>query len=40
MIAGVKTKPLTVHADERGRLMEILRRDDDMFAGFGCSFLQ
>ena len=35
MIAGVKTKPLSVHADERGRLLEILRRDDEMFAGFG-----
>ena len=35
MIAGVRTKQLTVHADERGRLMEILRRDDEVFVGFG-----
>ena len=28
-------KKLTVIADERGRLMEILRADDEMFAGFG-----
>ncbi len=35
MITGVKTKPLTVHPDERGRLMEILRVDDDMFTKFG-----
>ena len=35
MIAGVKTKSLALHSDERGRLMEILRRDDDIFTGFG-----
>jgi len=35
MINGVKTKRLTVHPDQRGRLMEILRRDDEMFAEFG-----
>jgi dTDP-4-dehydrorhamnose 3,5-epimerase len=35
MIAGVKTKPLRMHHDERGRLMEILRRDDELFGGFG-----
>lgn len=28
MIAGVKTKQLAVHCDERGRLMEMLRADD------------
>lgn len=31
MITGVKTKKLRVIPDERGRLMEILRGDDDEF---------
>lgn len=35
MIEGVKTKALRVIPDERGRLMEILRRDDEFFCGFG-----
>ena len=35
MIHGVKTKPLRVIPDERGRLMEILRRDDPVFQSFG-----
>jgi dTDP-4-dehydrorhamnose 3,5-epimerase len=35
MIAGVKTKELITHADERGWLYEILRRDDDLFTKFG-----
>jgi len=35
MIDGVKMKKLTVHADERGRLMEILRSDDEIFTTFG-----
>jgi len=35
MIDGVKVKKLRVIPDERGRLMEILRRDDDLFLGFG-----
>lgn len=35
LIEGVALKPLRVIADERGWLMEILRRDDDIFAGFG-----
>ncbi len=35
MIKGVKVKKLKVIPDERGRLMEILRRDDDMFKSFG-----
>ena len=35
MITGVKTKPLRVVPDERGRLMEILRCDDPMFEKFG-----
>jgi dTDP-4-dehydrorhamnose 3,5-epimerase len=35
MIDGVKTKKLLVRPDERGRLMEILRNDDDAFLEFG-----
>src|SRR2546428_521956 len=35
MIAGVKTKQLIMRPDERGRLMEILRRDDELYVGFG-----
>ena len=35
MIAGVKTKSLRMIPDERGRLMEILRRDDELYVGFG-----
>ena len=35
LIDGVATKPLRVIPDERGWLMEILRRDDEIFAGFG-----
>ena len=35
MIEGVRTKQLRVIPDERGRLAEILRRDEDFFLGFG-----
>lgn len=35
MIAGVRVKKLKVIPDERGRLMEILRRDDEAFERFG-----
>ena len=35
MIYGVKVKKLKMIPDERGRLMEILRRDDDCFEKFG-----
>ena len=35
MIDGVKTKKLKVIPDERGRLMECLRADDDLFVKFG-----
>jgi len=35
MIEGVKIKKLKVIPDERGRLMEILREDDDIFLKFG-----
>jgi len=31
MIEGVKVKKLKVIPDERGRLMEIMRSDDDFF---------
>ncbi len=35
MIEGVKVKILKIIPDDRGRLMEILRRDDDIFKKFG-----
>jgi len=35
MIDGVAVKILKVIPDERGRLMEILRSDDDLFTQFG-----
>jgi len=35
MIHGVAVKQLTPIPDERGRLMEVLRCDDDIFAKFG-----
>jgi dTDP-4-dehydrorhamnose 3,5-epimerase len=35
MIDGVKIKKLRVIPDERGRLMEILRNDDELFLQFG-----
>lgn len=35
MIQGVKTKKLKVVPDERGRLMEILRNDDEVYLKFG-----
>lgn len=39
LIEGVAVKPLRVIPDERGYLMEILRRDDEIFAGFGQVYL-
>ena len=39
MINGVKVKNLKVLPDERGRLMEILRRDDYFFSYFGQVYL-
>ena len=39
MIEGVKTKKLKVIPDERGRLMEMLRSDDDLFIAFGQVYL-
>ena len=35
MIEGVEVKKLKVILDDRGRLMEILRADDDIFRKFG-----
>ena len=35
MIKGVKVKQLKVIPDQRGRLMEILRSDDEIFRKFG-----
>lgn len=35
MITGVKIKKLKLITDERGRLMEILREDDELFTKFG-----
>ena len=35
MISGVKIKSLKVIPDERGRVMEILRADDELFSTFG-----
>lgn len=35
MIAGVKVERLKVIPDERGRVMEILRSDDEIFHKFG-----
>lgn len=39
MIEGVKTKQLKVIPDERGRLMELLRADDELFIKFGQVYL-
>jgi len=35
MIDGVKVKELKIIPDDRGRLMEIFRRDDEIFQQFG-----
>ncbi|MBU1205853.1 MAG: dTDP-4-dehydrorhamnose 3,5-epimerase family protein [Proteobacteria bacterium] len=39
MINGVKIKKLKVISDERGRLMEMLRADDEIFLKFGQVYL-
>jgi len=39
MIDGVKIKKLKVMCDERGRLMEMLRSDDEIFMKFGQAYL-
>jgi len=38
-IDGLVIQPLKVVPDERGRLMEIMRRDDSFFSGFGQVYL-
>ncbi len=38
-IDGVRVKQLRVIPDERGRLMEMLRRDDELFVGFGQTYM-
>ena len=39
LIEGVKVKQLRVIPDERGRLMEMLRADDDLYIKFGQVYL-
>jgi dTDP-4-dehydrorhamnose 3,5-epimerase len=39
MIDGVKIKKLKVLSDERGRLMEMLRSDDEIFIKFGQAYM-
>lgn len=39
MIHGVKIKDLRFLPDDRGRLMEILRSDDELFTKFGQAYL-
>jgi len=39
LIHGVRVKPLKVIPDERGRLMEMLRSDDELFVQFGQTYL-
>ncbi|MBU0600462.1 dTDP-4-dehydrorhamnose 3,5-epimerase family protein [bacterium] len=39
MIEGVKAKKIRIIPDERGRLMEILRCDDEIFTKFGQLYL-
>jgi dTDP-4-dehydrorhamnose 3,5-epimerase len=39
VIEGVRTKALKVIADERGRLMESLRSDDEIFLKFGQAYI-
>ena len=39
MIDGVKAKNLKINCDERGKLFEVLRSDDDIFTEFGQVYL-
>jgi len=39
VIEGVKIKKLKTIPDERGRLMEVLRNDDDLFIRFGQAYI-
>ena len=38
LIKGVRVKPLKVIPDERGRLFEMLRRDEELFLKFGQAY--
>lgn len=38
LITGVRVKPLRVIPDERGRLFEMLRRDESLFTAFGQAY--
>jgi dTDP-4-dehydrorhamnose 3,5-epimerase-like enzyme len=38
MIDGLRILPLIQHCDDRGRVMEILRKDDPHFPGFGHAY--
>lgn len=38
LIDGVRVKPITWNFDERGRLVEILRADDEIFKQFGQTY--
>jgi dTDP-4-dehydrorhamnose 3,5-epimerase len=39
MIDGIRLIPLVSHCDDRGRVMEILRRDDPHFKAFGQAYI-
>ncbi|MFC1493553.1 WxcM-like domain-containing protein, partial [candidate division KSB1 bacterium] len=39
MIEGVRVKDLKVIPDERGRIMETLRSDDEIFIKFGQAYI-
>jgi dTDP-4-dehydrorhamnose 3,5-epimerase len=39
VIEGVQVKRLAKQVDERGYLMELLRRDDEIFEGFGQAYV-
>lgn len=38
-IAGVVVRPLKLLPNSRGRLMEVLRNDDDLYLGFGQAYI-
>jgi dTDP-4-dehydrorhamnose 3,5-epimerase len=39
LIEGVRVKELQLHCDERGKLFEILRSDEELFTQFGQAYL-
>ena len=39
LIHGARFQPLKMHSDERGNLMEVLRRDDPFFQQFGQAYI-